>query len=39
VQSGQYDDTCTPAIRVLLDEPRPPFQSLSESMPHVHRDH
>ena len=20
VQSGQYDDTCTPAVRVLLDE-------------------
>ena len=20
VRSGQYDDTCTPAIRVLLDE-------------------
>ena len=22
VQSGQFDDTCTPAVRVLLDENR-----------------
>jgi cbb3-type cytochrome oxidase maturation protein len=22
VQSGQYDDTCTPAVRMLLDERR-----------------
>ena len=23
VRSGQYDDTVTPAIRILLDDPRP----------------
>jgi cbb3-type cytochrome oxidase maturation protein len=24
VRRGQYDDTCTPALRILLDEPPPP---------------
>jgi len=24
VRSGQFDDTCTPAVRVLFDEPDPP---------------
>ena len=23
VRSGQYEDTCTPAMRLLLDEPKP----------------
>lgn len=28
VRSGQFDDTCTPAVRVLFDENgRPPFSS------------
>ena len=36
VQSGQYDDTCTPAVRVLLEE-RP--VSKQEGMPHVDVDH
>jgi cbb3-type cytochrome oxidase maturation protein len=30
VRSGQFDDTCTPSVRVLLDERgRPPFPSSS----------
>jgi cbb3-type cytochrome oxidase maturation protein len=24
VRSGQFDDTCTPAVRMLLDEASPP---------------
>ena len=36
VQSGQYDDTCTPAVRVLLEE-RP--ISKQEGMSHVDLDH
>ena len=24
VRSGQFEDTCTPAMRPLLDEPAPP---------------
>jgi len=36
VQSGQYDDTCTPAVRVLLDE-RP--NSTEEGLSHVDIDH
>jgi cbb3-type cytochrome oxidase maturation protein len=29
VRSGQYEDTCTPSMRVLLDDrdPRKPFSS------------
>ena len=29
VRSGQFDDTCTPAVRVLLDEAGGPPLSLS----------
>ena len=31
VQSGQYDDTCTPAVRVLLDE-----RTVTEGEGHSH---
>jgi len=32
VRSGQYEDTCTPAMRVLLDDPaKPKDQVISES--------
>jgi cbb3-type cytochrome oxidase maturation protein len=33
VQSGQYDDTCTPAVRVLLEE-----RSMPEQEGHSHVD-
>jgi len=32
VQSGQYDDTCTPAVRVLLEER---VAAKEEGMTHV----
>ena len=38
VRSGQFDDTRTPAVRVLLEESGRPSQSSSpEGTPHVHR--
>ena len=27
VRSGQYEDTCTPSMRVLADDPEPPSKS------------
>jgi len=36
VQSGQFDDTCTPAVRVLLDER--PHSSQEGSSKDVDRD-
>jgi cbb3-type cytochrome oxidase maturation protein len=36
VQSGQYDDTCTPAVRVLLEERA---HSKQEGSSHVDVDH
>ena len=40
VRSGQFDDTCTPAIRVLLDDPRRQSFPLSvEGTPDVNRSH
>jgi cbb3-type cytochrome oxidase maturation protein len=33
VRSGQFDDTSTPAIRVLLDEPRRPARSAPQPKP------
>ena len=37
VRSGQFDDTSTPAVRVLFDEPRRPFTSNTKGQPHVDR--
>jgi cbb3-type cytochrome oxidase maturation protein len=37
VRSGQFDDTCTPAVRALLDERRTPFPSNTRGKPHVDR--
>ncbi|HXW06755.1 MAG TPA: cbb3-type cytochrome oxidase assembly protein CcoS [Vicinamibacterales bacterium] len=34
VHTGQFDDTCTPAIRVLLDEPGSPSDRHSEDAAH-----
>jgi cbb3-type cytochrome oxidase maturation protein len=40
VRSGQFDDTCTPAIRVLLDDRgRQPFPRHPEGAPDVDRSH
>jgi cbb3-type cytochrome oxidase maturation protein len=40
VRSGQFDDTCTPAIRVLLDDRgRRPFPPHLEGAPDVDRSH
>jgi len=35
VQSGQFDDTCTPAVRMLLDESPNPTQ---DKRPHADAD-
>jgi len=36
VQSGQYDDTCTPAVRMLLDDrPTGASSSTQEGISHV----
>jgi cbb3-type cytochrome oxidase maturation protein len=36
VRSGQYDDTCTPAVRMLLDErPVRASSTKQEGMAHV----
>lgn len=38
VRTGQFDDTQTPAVRVLLDASgRPARPSSAKGMPHVHR--
>jgi cbb3-type cytochrome oxidase maturation protein len=40
VRSGQFDDTCTPAVRVLLDEAGSPAFPLSvKGAPDVNRPH
>jgi cbb3-type cytochrome oxidase maturation protein len=31
VRAGQYEDTCTPSLRLLLDETRPESETPSES--------
>ena len=36
VQSGQFDDTCTPAVRMLLDESP---NSTQDKRPHADADH
>jgi cbb3-type cytochrome oxidase maturation protein len=30
VRSGQYEDTCTPAMRILTDDPKPPPAGISK---------
>ena len=35
VRTGQFDDTCTPAVRVLLEPPGPVTHPGSEGTPHV----
>jgi cbb3-type cytochrome oxidase maturation protein len=40
VRSGQFDDTCTPAVRVLLDEAdRQPFPLRVEGASDADRSH
>lgn len=40
VRSGQFDDTCTPAVRVLLDDDaRDPFPLRVEGAADVNRSH
>jgi cbb3-type cytochrome oxidase maturation protein len=38
VRAGQFDDTASPALRMLFDDdaPRSPIQPLSQGAPHVH---
>ncbi len=33
VRSGQYDDTSTPSMRVLLDEPKAPARTTKSQSP------
>ncbi len=38
VRTGQFDDTCTPAVRILLEDTgRPPQASSAEGTSHDHR--
>ena len=37
VRSGQYEDTCTPSMRVLLDEERKTDSHSSKNNTHEHR--
>ena len=30
VRAGQFEDTCTPAMRLLLEEPKPPESDETE---------
>ena len=34
--SGQFDDTGTPPLRILLDDREPPSRSATEAPVHVH---
>ena len=36
VRSGQFDDTCTPAVRVLQDEPEAPARPVPSSKDVLH---
>ena len=36
VGSGQFDDTCTPAVRMLLDDPSPAPNSASSPKDVLH---
>lgn len=40
VRSGQYEDTCTPSMRMLSDDPsgRTPGDSMSVEQPKTHHD-
>lgn len=39
VRSGQFDDTCTPAVRVLFDEPADPRPATKEGLSHADADY